>query len=291
MKELTPFSVKSHTHDRADPVVKTTCLFLTTHQPPPTSPTPLPHRSSSPGLFLPKDAHPAPNPLCVRRSPSRGLEQGVRVRDPGGSRELSPLQEDDEMTSAGYGGGVERPWERHRDHDVEKAIEGCMDACIEQVLWYVKEDGDVDRDRAMELVSECDHNEMASVGLTLEQKLEAIETGMEDYGEETLELDLENLRSKLESYATFYINMAGAGRAREQVEGLYDAMDEHGLEPEQMRVDNPLEWLVHRAERQEDDFVVYEYRHVEDTGNHIDVWEYSLGDGPRVFFEVRPELA
>ena len=181
----------------------------------------------------------------------------------------------------------QRPVERWLDHDVEKAIDRCVGRFIEQVLWYVKDEGGLCRSRTMEIISELDHDEMAGIGLTLEQKVEAIEEGMELYEPGDITFTFQMLRTKFENHAVYFINLLAEGRAMEIFEGLHDEMDEHYLEPEQMREDNPFGWMAHRAEREEGPFTVYEYRNVEDPGLHIDLWEYPLADGVSVYFEVR----
>ena len=176
--------------------------------------------------------------------------------------------------------------ERYLDHDVEKAIDRCVSGIIEQILWYLKDEGGLCRSRTMEIIRDCDHDEMAGIGLTLEQKVEAIEEGMELYEPGDLTFTFQMLRTELENYAIYFINLLAEGRAMEIFEGLHDEMDEHYLEPEQMREDNAFGWLAHRSEREEGAFTVYEYRNVEDPGQHIDVWEYPLLEGSSVFFEV-----
>lgn len=182
--------------------------------------------------------------------------------------------------------GIPSYFEHHRDHDVDRAIQQRVDGLIEQVLWYLKEEGALDLDRVMEILSECSHEDTAAIGLTLEQKVEAIEEGMDEYGDSDLSLTFQSLRSELESYAAYFINLMAEGKARQIFDELYDFMLDNELEPDQMREDNGFGWLPHRSEREEGDCVIYEYRNVEDPGHHIDLWQYPLADGWRVYFVV-----
>ena len=101
--------------------------------------------------------------------------------------------------------------------------------------------------------------------------------------------DTNNLRSSLESHAVVAIHRLAESRASALFEDLFDLMDEHGLEPEQMRDANPLGWMAHRSERDEgSSCTVYEYRNVEEPGRHIDVWEVRLSSSDRVWLLDEP---
>ena len=178
--------------------------------------------------------------------------------------------------------------EQFRDHDIEQAVEHRVSGIIEQVMWYLSEEQELYRSRAIEIIAECDGDEMAACHLTMEQQLEVIEEGADEHGFGDLTFNLDTLRTEMESYAVMFIQLLAEGRTYGLFEELFDFMGEHDLEPEQMRESNNLGCLPHQSERQEGPCVVYEYRNFEEPGNHVDVWEYRLSSGQRVYFEVRP---
>ena len=170
------------------------------------------------------------------------------------------------------------------DRDIQEAIEGVLSSIVEQVLWRLTDD-ELDRDSVMDWITECDGNEAAAIGLKLGQKLEAIEEGAEACDLGDLSFDLSDLRSSLESYAVLSIHRLAESQASTMFDELFDFMDDNGLEPDQMRKDNPLGWMAHRCERDESsDCTVYEYRNVEEPGRHIDMWEFRLSSGDRIWF-------
>lgn len=178
--------------------------------------------------------------------------------------------------------------EHFRDYDIEAAIDSSVSDLVEQVLWYLSEEQALYRDRVMEIISDCDAIETAAIGLTLDQQLEVVEEGADEHGFGDLTFNLETLRSELESYAVLFIHMFAESRSYGIFEDLFDFMDENELEPEQMRESNNFGWHPHVAERDEgSSCTVYEYRDVEEQGNHVDVWEYRLNSGESVFFETR----
>ena len=176
-------------------------------------------------------------------------------------------------------------YHHHRDHDVAKAIEKTVDDIIGHVLGYLDAGDELTRHWVQELVTEAYGNEMATAGLSLEQMLEAISEGIDITGEEEITFSLADLRSQIDAHAVQAIHWLAEAEAAQHFEDLFDLMDDNGLEPSQMRTDNPFEWLVHVAEREVDGAVVYEYRTVEELGNHVDVWEVSVA-GHRIHFEV-----
>ena len=179
----------------------------------------------------------------------------------------------------------------HRDHDVEKAIERALDKIVEQVLWHLDEGEVFTRERVEELISEARCYEEAAVGLDFEQKLQAIERGVDISGVGDLSVALGDLRGQIDSHAVQAIHwLAEDGTAR-RFESLFDFMDEHDLDPSQLRSKNPLAWLDHATEREVEGAVVYEYRNVEEKGNHVDSWKVSLADGWSVWLEVPTETA
>ncbi len=188
--------------------------------------------------------------------------------------------------------------EHFSDHDIEEAIVHATDNIIEQVFWYLADEQELYRDRAMEVISECDGNDTAAIDLSMEQQLEVIEEGADEHGFGDLTFSLDSLRSELESYSVLFIHLLAESRTYGIFEELFDFMDEHDLEPEQMRDANNFGWLPHEAEREEHNCTIYEYRNVEEplpfvqghtTGHHVDVWEYRLPSGERVWFETCPQ--
>ena len=166
---------------------------------------------------------------------------------------------------------------------LEDAVSNIVCQVIERL-----DEGPHDRDGFQELISESEGDETAAIGLSFEERLEFIEEGVDELGWGELTFNLENLRFEIESHAVMFIHLLAESRAYQIFEELYDFMDEHDLEPEQMRGASNFGWLAHRAERDEGSHcTVYEYRHVEEVGNHIDVWEYRLPSGERVWFEQR----
>lgn len=174
-----------------------------------------------------------------------------------------------------------------RDREIEEAIEHRVDSIIEQVMWYLSEEQELYRQRAMTIISECDGDDMTASDLTMEQQLEIVEEGADEHGFEDMTFSLDRLRNEMESHACMFIQMLAEGRTYGIFEELFDFMDEHDIEPEQMRESNNFGWLPHVAEREEGACVVYEYRNVEEPGNHVDVWEYRLENGSSVYFEQR----
>ncbi len=179
--------------------------------------------------------------------------------------------------------------EQFRDRDIEEAIDNSVSSIIEQVLWYLAQEQELYRRRAMEIISDCDGDDTASIGLTLDQQLEIVEEGADECGYGDLIFSLDTLRTDLESYAVMFVHMLAEGRTYGMFEELFDFMDEHDLEPEQMQDSNNFGCFPHVAEREEGSCTIYEYRDVEEPGNHVDVWEYRLGSGWRVFFQVSAE--
>ncbi len=179
--------------------------------------------------------------------------------------------------------------EQFRDHNIEAAIDDRVSSIIEQVLWYLSEEQELYRQRAMEIIGDCDGDETAAIGLTLDQKLEIVEEGADECGYGDLAFTLDNLRTELECYAVMFIHLLAEGRTYGIFEELFDFMDEYDLEPEQMRDSNNFGWLPHVAELEGGSCTIYEYRNVEEPGNHIDVWEFRLKSGESVFFEVSVE--
>ena len=178
--------------------------------------------------------------------------------------------------------------EQFRDPDIEEAGSSAVSNIVEQVMWHLAEEQELHRDRAMEIIAECDGSETAAIGLSLDQQLEVVEEGTVECGFGDLSFNLEDLRSSLESHAVMFIHMLAESRTYGIFEELFDFMDEHELEPEQMRDANNFGWFPHRSEREEgENCAVYEYRDIEDPGNHVDVWEYRLPSGERVWFKVR----
>ena len=174
-----------------------------------------------------------------------------------------------------------------RDHEIQEAIDHAVSNIVEQMLYRFAEEPDVPRDRALELITECDGDETAAMGLSLEQQLEVIEEGADDHGYGDLEFRLGNLRSDFESYAVMFIHCIAEGLAREMFEELFDFMDEYDLELEQRRDADNFGWHPHRSERDEGSLcTVFEHRNVEGPGNHVDVWEYRLPSGEQLWFEV-----
>ena len=171
----------------------------------------------------------------------------------------------------------------HLTTEVERAIDHAISRLVDDVLWHLS-DEELDRDRVEEILAECQGSDTAAIGLTLDQKLEAIEHGADELGLEDLTFKLESLRSDLESQAAMFIHMLAESRARDLFEDLFDFMEENDLEPEQMRDANPLGWMAHRSERDETPYcTVYEYRDVEDLGRHLDVWEYRMTSGETIW--------
>ena len=174
------------------------------------------------------------------------------------------------------------------DRDIREAIDNAVSSFVEHVLWHLSEET-LDRDRARDLIADSDWNDAVAIGLTLDQQLEAIEEGVEEGALEAPSFDTTNLRSSIESNAAVAIYRLAESRASVLFEDLFDLMDEHGLEPEQMRDANPLGWMAHRAERDEgSNCTVYEYRNVEEPGRHINVWEVRLSSGDRVWLLGEP---
>ena len=180
--------------------------------------------------------------------------------------------------------------EHFRDHDIQEAIHHSTSDQIEQVLWYFEEERTLHRDRVMEILSEHQGSDTAAIGLSLDQQLEVVEAGADEHGFGDLTFNLENLRTELESYAVLFIHLFAESQTYGAFEELFDFMEEHDLEPEQMRDANNLGWLPHRSEQEQGHCTIYEYRDVEEPGNHIDVWEYRFPTGERVWFEVPLEF-
>ena len=81
--------------------------------------------------------------------------------------------------------------EQFHDREVEEAVSNQVSSIIEQVLWYVEQERELYRERAMEIIAESDGNEMAASRLTLDQQLKTVEVGVDEtgYGDITFSLD------------------------------------------------------------------------------------------------------
>ncbi|MEM8934042.1 MAG: hypothetical protein AAGE94_22815, partial [Acidobacteriota bacterium] len=106
------------------------------------------------------------------------------------------------------------------DRDIQEAIEGVLSSIVEQVLWRLTDD-ELNRDHVMDWITECDGNEAAAIGLTLGQKLEAIEEGAEACDLGDLSFDLSDLRSSLESYAVLSIHRLAESQASTMFDELF----------------------------------------------------------------------
>ena len=176
------------------------------------------------------------------------------------------------------------------DLDIEAAIDSAAGRIIEEVLWPLTEGRVLDLEQVSDVIDDAHGDETAAIGLDLGQQISIVQEGAENYGYEDLSYPIDSLRSQIEAHAVMFIHLQAQERARQVFDELSEFMEEHDLEPEQMTTSNNLGWLPHAAEREEAPATVYEYRHVEDRGNHIDLWDYPIGDS-RVYFQVQVRLA
>ncbi len=180
--------------------------------------------------------------------------------------------------------------EHFHDHDIEEAVDSAVTNIVEQVIiGRLEDEQELTRQEAMDAIADCEGSDCAAIDLNLDQQLTVVEWCADDYGYDDMRLPLDSLRSQIESYATLFLQLLAESRTYGIFEELFDFMEEYDLEPDHMRESNSLGWLPHQAEREEgSSCTVYEYRNVEEPGNHIDVWEYRLDTGQRVWFESTP---
>ncbi len=176
------------------------------------------------------------------------------------------------------------------NYEQRQKINSAEAALFEQILWKIHE-GEVDSiDKAREALYECDWNECAAIGLSLEDRLDMIQEFGPDLDLDMGEVALNDLQGKLESLAVAVIHHLAEQRVAERLGELEDLMDEHGLEFENITEANNYGYFVHRAERYPaEGCTVMEYRGVEDPDQAVDVWEVRLDDCWNIYFEVQPE--
>ncbi len=176
------------------------------------------------------------------------------------------------------------------NYEQRQKIDSAETALFEQILWKIKEREVTDMDEAREALYECDWNECAAIGLSLDDSLDLVQQFGPDFDLDLGEVSLGDLRGKLEGLAVAVIHYLAEQRVAERLDEIEALMDEHGLEFENITEDNGYGYFVHRAERYPaEGCTVFEYRGVEDPGQAIDVWEVRLDDCWNIYFVVQPE--
>jgi|GEM_PF-6831927 len=173
------------------------------------------------------------------------------------------------------------------NYDQQQSIDGAADSFFEQILWKIKQGEVSNSDQLREALYECDWNECATIGLSLQEELELVQMYGPDFDLELGEVTLENLQGRIEQLAVAVIHYLAEQKVAERLGEIEDLMEEHGLEFEGISDCNRLEYFPHRAERDMGDgCTVFEYRQVEDPGQAVDVWEVRLDGGNRLYFHV-----
>ena len=139
---------------------------------------------------------------------------------------------------------------------LDHAIRDRAARLLAHLIWGLDEEGGLSRARTTQLVRELDLDEGSELASTLDDAA----------------------MRRVDRWARQLI--------LEIFEGLHDAMDEHFLEPGQMRCRNALARQQHCSRREEGPFSVYEYPDVKSSGQDIHIWEYMLPDRSSLYFEV-----
>ncbi len=168
-------------------------------------------------------------------------------------------------------------------------IDGAAESFFEQILWKIREGEVSSMEQVREAVHECDWNECAAIGLSLEDELDLVQVFGPDYDLDLGEVSLDNLQGRLEQLAVAVINYRAEEQVAEKLEEIQNLMEEHGLDFDQIAGANRLENFAHRTERYpEEGWTVFEYKDVEAPGKSVDVWEVRLDGDEYLYFHVEP---
>lgn len=167
-----------------------------------------------------------------------------------------------------------------------------VDGILESVLYRIEQDKPSDFDALREAIDETGDDGTGAIHLDAHDWFALVAEVADELGWDKPDVSLDRLEQWLEEKASAaVIDLAQSG-ARERLDELESFMDEHGLALCELRSENRFGWAVHRAEREEDEAHVLEYRQVEGEID-VDVWEHSLG-AHTIYFErylARPEPA
>ena len=173
------------------------------------------------------------------------------------------------------------------NYEQRQAIESAVDSFIEQMMWKIREGEVSSIDQARDAVYECDWNECAAIGLSMEDEVDLIQQYGPDYDLDLGEVSVDDLRGKLESLAVAVIHYVAEAKVAELLEQLEEIMNDHDLDFQDIRNDNTYGYFAHRAERDPaQGCTVLEYRDVEDPGQAVDVWEVRLTGCWKLYFLV-----
>lgn len=155
-------------------------------------------------------------------------------------------------------------------------------------LFYCLENGTADT--LEELEDEIDDHMSDgtnAVNLDLEDRLSVCEYLSEETGWEDVSVRTwGEIRSAIEGTADACIEEYAKSACREALEELGDLLDTLGLDLTAVRRENGFGWAVHRAEREESEGYVYEYRGVEGGEIDVDVWQVEILSGVKVYLYV-----
>jgi hypothetical protein len=171
------------------------------------------------------------------------------------------------------------------NYDQQQSIDGAADSFFEQILWKIKEGEVANYDQLREAIHECDWNECAAIGLSLQEELELVQIYGPDFDLELGEVTLENLQGRIEQLAVAVIHYLAEQEVAERLGQIEDLIEEHGLEFDEVSDCNRLLYFTHQAERRPtDSCTVYEYRSKQGRGQAVDVWEVRFEGGYRLYF-------
>lgn len=173
------------------------------------------------------------------------------------------------------------------NYEQRQAIESAADSFIEQMMWNFRE-GEVNSiDQAREAVYECDWNECAAIGLSMDDEVDLIQQFGPDYDLDLGEVSVDDLRGKLEGLTVAVIHYAAEQEVAEWIGELEEIIEDNDLEFETLTDSNRYGSFVHRAEREPaPNCTVYEYRCIEDPDQAVDVWEIRFDKYDNLYFEV-----
>ena len=164
---------------------------------------------------------------------------------------------------------------------VKHSINARTECILEGIIYGIEHGAIKDIDGCNAFIDDTPGDDTAAIELGLDDRLTLVEWHAEDFGLE-FNGSLGDIRRTIEDYAAYLICSLAEGEVRSAVFELEMFLDENDFELEEIASNNVYAWARHYAEREEDDAYVYEYRNVEGD-IHVDVWEYELMPGRKVY--------
>ena len=170
------------------------------------------------------------------------------------------------------------PFDNNLSHGARRAIATVRDRQLDDLLYRLESERDSISTCAdcRETLCEWMHDASILIGLDLDERLRLVEHYADDLDLRLTSTAIGDLRGTIENLATsavFFAGEAAALNAWQQVENL---LDDLGLDLDALVIGNPYEYFRHYAERDHDDWQVYEYRNLEGEGVHVDLFEYHV---------------